>query len=238
MHCQCRPSSRTHPQLAAGGPEVEAYRVCSAVGAHRLALDRPPRLAGRQAGVATLPALAAVACRIHRRPAVRTGARPDGSAVHREDPGGVCVARVYARSESRRRRPLRAGSCRCSAIARTVGRGGRRRNGSADRGDPACSGTGGRNAGRGKSGSARSKPPTTSSWSSRGLETLAAIDYSRARHHRTSPGRGDRRCAGSTMIECSFGPSGVPSCTLPIHCRYCGSSLMHENGAQLMPPSS
>jgi hypothetical protein len=40
------------------------------------------------------------------------------------------------------------------------------------------------------------------------------------------------------MIECSFGPSGVPSCTLPIHCRYCGSSLMHENGAQLTPPSS
>src|SRR5512143_1389344 len=43
---------------------------------------------------------------------------------------------------------------------------------------------------------------------------------------------------GSTMIECSFGPSGVPSCTVPIHSRYCGSSLMVENGDQVTPPSS
>ena len=30
------------------------------------------------------------------------------------------------------------------------------------------------------------------------------------------------------MIECSLGPSGVPSCTVPIHSRYCASSLMGE----------
>ena len=49
------------------------------------------------------------------------------------------------------------------------------------------------------------------------------------------------RCAGSRgsmMIECSFGPSGVPSCSDPIHSRYCGSSLMLEYGAQVTPPSS
>ena len=40
------------------------------------------------------------------------------------------------------------------------------------------------------------------------------------------------------MIECSFGPSGVPSCTVPIHFRNCGSSLMPENGSQVTPPSS
>ena len=34
-----------------------------------------------------------------------------------------------------------------------------------------------------------------------------------------------------------LGPSGVPSCTVPNHWRYCGSSLMQENGAQLRPPS-
>ena len=45
------------------------------------------------------------------------------------------------------------------------------------------------------------------------------------------------RVARSTMIECSLGPSGVPSCTVPNHWRYCGSSLMQENGAQLRPPS-
>src|SRR5688572_6568631 len=43
---------------------------------------------------------------------------------------------------------------------------------------------------------------------------------------------------GSIMIECILGPSGVPSCTVPIHSRYCGSSLMDENGAQVTPPSS
>jgi hypothetical protein len=39
------------------------------------------------------------------------------------------------------------------------------------------------------------------------------------------------------MIECSLGPSGVPSCTVPIHSRNCGSSLMIENGSQVTPPS-
>ncbi len=47
-----------------------------------------------------------------------------------------------------------------------------------------------------------------------------------------------RESRGSTMIECSFGPSGVPSCTVPIHVRYCGSSLTYENGSQVTPPSS
>ena len=40
------------------------------------------------------------------------------------------------------------------------------------------------------------------------------------------------------MIECIFGPSGVPSCWAPIHSRYCGSSFTLENGSQLTPPSS
>ena len=40
------------------------------------------------------------------------------------------------------------------------------------------------------------------------------------------------------MIECSFGPSGVPSCSLPIHERNCGSSLIMENGSHVSPPSS
>src|SRR5476649_41673 len=43
---------------------------------------------------------------------------------------------------------------------------------------------------------------------------------------------------GSTMIECSLGPSGVPSCTVPIHLRYCASSLIGENCAHVMPPSA
>src|SRR5262249_42598843 len=49
------------------------------------------------------------------------------------------------------------------------------------------------------------------------------------------------KCAGSRgsiRIECSFGPSGVPSCSAPIHSRYCASSLTLENGDQLTPPSS
>src|SRR5258706_11167925 len=40
------------------------------------------------------------------------------------------------------------------------------------------------------------------------------------------------------MIECSFGPSGVPSFSLPNQARYWLSSLMIENGCQLSPPSS
>ena len=43
---------------------------------------------------------------------------------------------------------------------------------------------------------------------------------------------------GSTITECSFGPSGVPSCTVPIHPRNCGSSLTDGSGVQLTPPSS
>ncbi len=40
------------------------------------------------------------------------------------------------------------------------------------------------------------------------------------------------------MIECSLGPSGVPSCTVPIQARYCGSSLIEEKGSHVTPPSS
>src|SRR6266540_2402859 len=49
------------------------------------------------------------------------------------------------------------------------------------------------------------------------------------------------RCAGSrgsTMIECSFGPSGVPSCGPPIHALYRGSSFNPETGCHVTPPSS
>ena len=83
----------------------------------------------------------------------------------------------------------------------------------------------------------RSNPSTTSSPSTRVAQVLPpSVDSC------TPPlDIAKYRCAGSrgsTMIECSLGPSGVPSCTLPIHSRYCGSSLMPENGAQLTPPSS
>ena len=40
------------------------------------------------------------------------------------------------------------------------------------------------------------------------------------------------------MMEWSLGPSGVPSCTVPIHSMYCGSSLMYEKAAQVTPPLS
>src|SRR6266436_2213582 len=56
-----------------------------------------------------------------------------------------------------------------------------------------------------------------------------------------APDMAKYRCAGSrgsTMIECSFGPSGVPSCVVPIHFRYCGSSLIPEKGSHVTPPSS
>ncbi len=43
---------------------------------------------------------------------------------------------------------------------------------------------------------------------------------------------------GSTMIECIFGPSGVPSCTVPIHSMYGGSSLIGEAEDHVTPPSS
>src|SRR5678815_5992937 len=43
---------------------------------------------------------------------------------------------------------------------------------------------------------------------------------------------------GSTMMECSLGPSGVPSCSVPIQARYCGSSFRPENSFQVTPPSS
>ncbi len=69
----------------------------------------------------------------------------------------------------------------------------------------------------------------------------ASCGRRRAIRARRRPTCAKYRCAGSrgsTMIECSFGPSGVPSCTVPIHSRYCGSSLMPENGAQVTPPSS
>ena len=49
------------------------------------------------------------------------------------------------------------------------------------------------------------------------------------------------RCAGSresTVMECSLGPSGVPSCTVPIHSRNLASSLTEGSGAQVTPPSS
>ncbi len=51
------------PELAAGGAEVQAQRRAR-VGAHGLALDRPPRL-GRQAAVLALPAGARVARHVH-----------------------------------------------------------------------------------------------------------------------------------------------------------------------------
>ena len=49
------------------------------------------------------------------------------------------------------------------------------------------------------------------------------------------------RCAasrGSTRIEWSFGPSGVPSWGPPIHARYFGSSFRPDTGAHVAPPSS
>src|SRR6185369_9846969 len=88
-----------HPQFAAGRAEIEADRVV-AVGSHRLALHRPPRLAGGQAGVEAMPGFAAVVRRVDRRLAAWAGARPDAGAVHREDPGGVGVARMHDERET------------------------------------------------------------------------------------------------------------------------------------------
>src|SRR5574338_709561 len=82
-----------------------------------------------------------------------------------------------------------------------------------------------------------SNPSTTSSPFSSGLKVRPpSVDSCTP-----PPDIAKYKCAGSrgsTMIECSLGPSGVPSCTVPIHSRYCGSSLMLEYGAHVRPPSS
>src|SRR5260370_35589825 len=82
-----------------------------------------------------------------------------------------------------------------------------------------------------------SKPSTTSRPATIGVQLCpSSVDSCTP-----PPDMAKYKCAGSrgsTMIECSFGPSGVPSCTVPIHFRYCGSSLIMENGLQVTPPSS
>src|SRR5882757_9922657 len=84
---------------------------------------------------------------------------------------------------------------------------------------------------------AASKPSTTSSPATIGVQLCPQSTDSCT----PPPDMAKYRCAGSrgsTMIECSFGPSGVPSCAVPIHFRYCGSSLIPEKGSHLTPPSS
>src|SRR5664279_1101423 len=81
----------THPQLATGGTEVEAHAVLT-IRRHCLALDCPPRLAGRQPGIATLPAFAAVLRGINCWLSARAGARPHLCAVHWENPYSFWIA--------------------------------------------------------------------------------------------------------------------------------------------------
>ena len=47
-----------------------------------------------------------------------------------------------------------------------------------------------------------------------------------------------RASRGSMLMECSFGPSGVPSFSPPVHFRYIGLSLKPVTGAQVSPLSS
>ncbi len=85
--------------------------------------------------------------------------------------------------------------------------------------------------------SLRSNPSTTSSPFTSGAKVRPPSRDSCT----PPPDMAKYRCfgsRGSTMIECSFGPSGVPSWTVPIHFRYCGSSLTIENGRHVSPPSS
>src|SRR5438105_1839299 len=87
------PFVAARPHFATGGAEIDAYRVAG-VGAHRLALDREPRLTCGKAPRLALPALAAVHGAIHRRLASRRDTRPHLRAVHREYPDRVGIARV------------------------------------------------------------------------------------------------------------------------------------------------
>src|SRR5262249_52328648 len=82
-----------HPELAAGRPEIETDRIAPVRG-HRLALNRPPSLALRQAGGTALPAAAPATRDMGAGDPAGGGSRPDAGAVHREDPGGTGVARM------------------------------------------------------------------------------------------------------------------------------------------------
>jgi len=68
-------------------------------------------------------------------------------------------------------------------------------------------------------------------------ERSAAIDgfvYAPARHREVEMVRVAR--VDDDRME--LRAVGCPSCTVPIHSRYFGSSLIGENGAQVTPPSS
>src|SRR5689334_10537721 len=83
-----------HPQLAARRAKVKTYRI-TAIAAHRLSFDRPPRLFFWHASISTLPGFAAVMRNVDSRPSVGACARPYLGAIHREHPCCLVVAWVH-----------------------------------------------------------------------------------------------------------------------------------------------
>src|SRR5262249_18345471 len=84
---------------------------------------------------------------------------------------------------------------------------------------------------------AASKPSTTSIPSTSGVQLAPPSTVSCT----PPPDMPKYKCLGSrgsTMMECSLGPSGVPSCSLPIQARNFASSLAEENSLKVSPPSS
>ena len=81
----------TPPNLAAGGPEVNAHCRCL-VHRHCLTLDRPPCLGLRQTGRLPLPGLATVHGAVRSRFSARRDARPfaapHGTGADRAGPAG------------------------------------------------------------------------------------------------------------------------------------------------------
>ena len=64
---------------------------------------------------------------------------------------------------------------------------------------------------------------------------VGGLEHAAARHRRC---RGGARSRGSTRIECSLPPSGVPSWSPPHHALRCGCSLNPATPSQVAPPSS
>ena len=186
------------------------------------------------------------ACRFHVLPPSRVRyaaglppgrrARPHVGAVHRKHPCGLRVVRVRRPSASRCRRPTSACCRRCAPSASRGGRGDRCRSGSAGRAGRDCS-TGARNAGRARTpGRACGRKVAATPWLSGFQSRPASVDSN------TPPlDMPMYMCAGSrgsTITECIFGPSGVPSWSPPHHALRCGCALKPATPFHVAPPSS
>jgi hypothetical protein len=235
MHCQCRPSSR----LIHSSPLVVPKYTPTGSSRRRTSPGASP---------STTPAVAG-------RPLSRGAASSRRRRASHTPPAcrrGWCAARPSCRPSGRPRRCRRRADARPSEAdvadlrghvapmfsqRSPAGRGGRCRSGSAGRAGPDCSGTGARSAGRGSQGHvARSKPSTTSSRRA-AARSSAAVDATRARRRPTSRST-DARVARVDDDRVQLRPvrRAVLHAAHPL--RYCGSSLMHENGAQVTPPSA